>query len=271
MNKHLLLVIGVCLLSAWLVGHRFKPVAAGPGPQRVLVPQPVCVVTNPDPSVGHPGQAVVLPAGPPSNPVAGVEPVSVPAPADEGDATAALETSRLLRELRALAAKDAEVALAAVLKLPAGEERNQALVAVCLGLGQTDPAAAVQLAKSLHLDELPGAVLDRLVQQWAATDVLSALDWVDRQPVGGQRDGATTRIALVLSQTDPAGAATLVMNQIPSGPAQSEAILTVLNQWAHQDLLAATTWVNGFPAGPLQERAITELEGIVNRQQLSAH
>jgi hypothetical protein len=73
--------------------------------------------------------------------------------------------------------------------------------------------------------------------------------------------------AYVMSQTDPASAANLVINQIPPGPSQNEAVMTVLNQWANQDLNAAATWVKGFPVGPLQERAVNELEGIANHKQ----
>ena len=60
------------------------------------------------------------------------------------------------------------------------------------------------------------------------------------------------------------------MNQIPPGAAQDEAIMTVLNQWANQDLIAATDWVKQFPDGPLQVRALNELEGMVAYKQLLA-
>jgi len=186
---------------------------------------------------------------------------------DDGNEKAEQEKYRLLRELRELAVKDPETALAGAMKLPVGDERNQALAAVCAGLAQTDPADAVKTAQTLHLDEQPGAILENLVQQWAATDMTSALAWADSQPAGDQRDGLTTRVAYVMSQTDPASAANLVFNQIPSGPAQDEAVMTVLNQWANQNLVAASVWVKGFPEGPLQERAVNEIQGIMNHQQ----
>ncbi len=206
-----------------------------------------------------------------NTPVVAAEPAATNAPAADANETADQAKFRLLRQLRAWAAKDPEAALAAAMKLPEGDERNQALSAVCLGLAQTDPADAVKTAQTLHLDNQPGAVMETLVQQWAATDVSSALDWANSQPASGQRDGFTTRIAYVMSRNDPADAANLVINQISPGPAQDEAVMTVLNQWANQNLLAATSWVKGFPAGPLQTRAVNELEGIANYQQEMAH
>jgi hypothetical protein len=180
--------------------------------------------------------------------------------------SAELEKYAALRAFREFAAKDPESALAAAIKLPEANERNQALAAVCFGLAQSDPADAVKMAKSLHLDEHPGAIMENLVQQWAGTDLPSALDWANSQPAGEQRDGLTTRIAYVMSQNDPSDAAQLVINQIPSGPIQDDAVISVLNQWGNQDMIAAAVWVKSFPEGQLQQRAISELEGIENHQ-----
>ena len=185
--------------------------------------------------------------------------------------SAELEKYRLLRSLRAWAAKDPEAALAAAMKLPEGDERDQALSSVCLGLAETNPAEAVKLAQTLNLGKQPGAVMANLVQQWAGTDLSSTLDWANGQPAGDQRDGFTTRIAYVMSQSNPADAANLVVNQISPGPTQDEAVMMVVNQWAHQNLAAAATWVKEFPSGSLQARAAAELEGIANYHEVLAH
>ncbi|HTX22958.1 MAG TPA: hypothetical protein VMD27_14000 [Candidatus Aquilonibacter sp.] len=170
----------------------------------------------------------------------------------------------LMVRLREWAAKDPAGALAYVLKMPDGDERNDALQAVCFGLAQKDPADAVELAQSL---QQPEAVMENLVQQWAASDLPSALVWVHNQPASDQRDQFIQRVAFVLSQTDPSDAAGLVMEQILPGPAQNEAAMTVLHQWGIQNLEAAALWAQTLPAGPLQERAITELEGIEHYQE----
>jgi hypothetical protein len=175
-----------------------------------------------------------------------------------------------LRELSALAAQDPAAALAAALKLPAGDERNEALTAVCSGIAQTDPADAVKLAQELQLDKQPGAVMEDLVQQWAGNDLVSSLAWVENQPTSGQRDELTTRVAYVMSRNEPSDAAELVMSRIPPGPAQDEAIMTVLHQWANQNFVAAANWAKDTIAGPLQGRALNELKGILDYQNALA-
>jgi hypothetical protein len=197
------------------------------------------------------------------------KPATVHAPAqDPKQKIAAIEAKdQLLRNLRDWAAKYPEAALASVLKLPPGNDRDEALASVCLGLAETDPADAVETAQGLHLENQPGDVMGNLVQQWATADVSSALDWANDQPPGAQRDSLMSRVAFVLSQAAPSDAANLVTEQIPPGPAQDEAVMTVVNQWGNQDLAAAAAWVKNFPEGPLQARAVAELEGIAQYQR----
>jgi len=278
MNKNILLFFCFCLVAGLLVIHHLPRQVTNPvAPSKNTVIQPVSRPIITASSISPVAKTAFVQTGQGSNTVAGTESAIMTAPAEtnvvaaDGNEMAEQEKYRLLRELRELAAKDPEGALAAAMKLPEGDERNQALTAVCFGLAQTDPADAVKMAKSLNLDAQPGAIMENLVQQWAVTDLSSAQAWANSQPAGEQRDGLTTRIAYIMSQNDPADAAKLVTDQIPPGPAQDEAVMTVLNQWANQDLNAATAWVKAFPAGPLQERAIKELEGIVNRQQALAH
>jgi hypothetical protein len=272
MNKVVLLFFCFCLVAGLLVIlHLPRQVTNSAAASKNTVIQPVSGPIITASSISPVAKAAFVQTGQDSNTVAGAESAITNVPVEDEKGKAEQEKYRLLREVREWAAKNPESALAAAMKLPEGDERNQTLAAVCFGLAQTAPGDAVKMAKSLHLDEQPGAIMENLVQQWAATDLSSAQAWANNQPVGEQRDGITTRIAFVMSQTDPADAANLVINQIASGSAQDEAIMTVLNQWANQDLIAATAWAKGIPTGPLQERAITELEGIVNRQQALAH
>jgi len=283
MNKKNLLLICLCVTTGLLAFHLFKPVAgpsvssANPADQMVFNSINSTTVTTsnflPIP-VAEPALATT---GQDSHALVEMEPAITNTPAEtnisveDEKGVAEKEKHQLLGELRELAAKNPEGALAEAMKLPTGDERNQALSAVCFGLAQVDPAAAVKMAKSLHLEAQPGAIVERLVQQWAASDSSTAIDWVNSQPADEQRDGLNTRIAYALSQTDPAGAANLVLNQISPGPAQNEAVMAVLYQWANQNLMAATVWVKGFPDGPLRERAVGELEEIANRQRAMAN
>jgi hypothetical protein len=195
----------------------------------------------------------------------------LPAPAAESPATHNIivegynpspeSREERMARLREWAARDFRAALASVAQLPEGTERNDAVRAVCEGLAQTDPARAVEVAQTL---QQPGAVVDNLVQQWAGSDVSGALAWVTEQPAGDQRDDAFQRVTFVLSQKDPTDAAAVVQDQMTPGPAQDEAIMTLINQWANQDLASAAKWVQNysFRSPELQERAMKELEGI---------
>lgn len=268
MNRNILLFVCVGVAAGLIAVRLHRPPAnslvaseAAVAPADSL---PVIPTDAPAPEV----QTVSSPSDPNSNPNS----VPTDAPAVDAavaavEADAAPDKYELLRQLSARAAENPEATLQATLRLPEGDERNEALTAVCFGLAQADPADAVKLAQDLHLDEQPGAVMEDLVQQWAASDVSSSLAWAASQPAGAPRDEYTTRIAFILSQTNPSDAATLVMNQIPPGPKQDEAIMTVLHQWANQNLAAAATWANGVATGPLQQRVINELNGVLDYQQ----
>jgi len=119
----------------------------------------------------------------------------------------------------------------------------------------------------LHLNEPPAAVMEDLVQQWAGADLTASLEWATAQPAGATRDEYTTRIAFIMSMSDPSDAAALVMDQIPPGPARDEAIMTVLHQWANQNFVAAAAWANQVAPGPLQQRVLDELNGILDYHQ----
>lgn len=198
------------------------------------------------------------------------KPASAPALASTPKTTAttnAPDTAELLRELRAKAAKDPEKVLAEVMKLPPGDQRDEALKAVCYGVAQDDPAAALSIAQKTHLDQQPGAVMDNIVQQWGDKDLASAYAWVNQQPAGSERDGMMTRIAYLYSKSDPSDAANLIMQQMSPGEKQTEAAMMVLHQWGLRDMSGAAAWVATFPDGPLRERALKELEGIQKYQE----
>ena len=118
----------------------------------------------------------------------------------------------------------------------------------------------MEIAQRHGLEAASGGVVENLVQQWAGQDFVAA--WINEQPAGEQRDQMVARLAYVQSQTEPAAAADLVAGQIPTGPIQNEATISVLHQWATRDMASATVWVNRFPPGALRDRAEAELQGV---------
>jgi hypothetical protein len=165
-----------------------------------------------------------------------------------------------LDKLRGWARNDPEAALIWGQGQTNNAERNEVLADACFQIAQTDPERAVMLAEKFQLSN--DAVLNNLAQQWAEKDLATAQSWITSQPSGDQHDALATGLAFTWSQTEPAGAAQFITQQITPGPAQNEAAMMVLHQWALTDLTAASAWARQFPDGSLRDRALNELLGI---------
>lgn len=178
---------------------------------------------------------------------------------DDASTNAASEEDVLSR-LRDWAGKDPESALAWGQQQPDGQERSEVLADACFQIARTDPRRAMVLAEQFHLN--PDAVLENLAQQWAANDLNAAYHWIAAQPDDGQRNALVTGLTFIWSQTEPLNAAQFVVQQMAPGPAQDEAIMMVLHQWALADPAGASAWVAQFPDSPLRDRAQNELSGL---------
>jgi hypothetical protein len=65
-------------------------------------------------------------------------------------------------------------------------------------------------------------------------------------------------------------AAQLIIADLPPGPKQTEAAISVLHKWALQDVDGAAAWAEQFPAGPLRDRALNELSAIRKSRQTAS-
>jgi hypothetical protein len=160
------------------------------------------------------------------------------------------------------AARDTSAALDWATGLGYARERDEILTDVFLQIAESAPAEAVRTYSRYVTDEKSHAGLEALAQRWAEKDFSSARDWVLSRHTGTQRDQLIARLAYVQSRTAPFEAATMVVGMIPEGRMQTEAVMTVLHQWALRDPVAAEQWVENFPEGDLRTRAINELNGI---------
>ncbi len=174
----------------------------------------------------------------------------------------AIRDEALSRVARAWAAQDPEGALSWVSQFPISEQRTRMLNNCFFEIALTNPAQAVAAAQRFGLGENQPGALANLAQQWAANDLSGSLSWAESQPSGALRDQLLAGIAFVQSQSNPAAAARLVEEQIPAGPEQVEAAISVIHQWGQVDMASARSWVRSFPAGEIQDRAYAELEGI---------
>jgi hypothetical protein len=168
------------------------------------------------------------------------------------------------------AAQDSAAALAWAAGLTDAGERNSTLTDACVGISQSNPAEAINTAKQYGVED-KGGFYENLVEQWASMDATAALDWVAQLPAGAGRDRMMARVAFAEAQVSPGDAADLVVKEIPPGPAQDEAAMSVLDQWGSRDFAGASAWADQFPAGPLADRAKRELAGIVAYHQALNH
>jgi hypothetical protein len=54
----------------------------------------------------------------------------------------------------------------------------------------------------------------------------------------------------------------LVVERIPPGEAQVEAVISVLHRWATVDPIGAASWVEKFPGSDVRERALNEIAAV---------
>ncbi|MES2658833.1 MAG: hypothetical protein V4689_09455 [Verrucomicrobiota bacterium] len=116
--------------------------------------------------------------------------------------------------------------------------------------------------RHVDADSFAAGQVENLTLQWAGKNLPAALNWAMQQHDGEMRDKLIGRVAFLQSRTAPAESARLVVEQIPPGPLQTEAIISVVHQWGLQNVAAATTWVESFPEGALKVRASWELQGL---------
>jgi hypothetical protein len=164
------------------------------------------------------------------------------------------------------AATDSAAALHWATALSNPAEREAILTEVCLQVAENDPAEAVRLRSQWVRDGEPNGGLEAVTERWAEKDFPAALDWALSRAASEQRDLLIASLAYVQSQTSPVEAATLVVEKIPAGKAQTDAAIAVLHQWASRDLPAAGQWATRFPEGELRSRAFSELGTIARRQ-----
>jgi len=68
--------------------------------------------------------------------------------------------------------------------LPAGGVKDTALFSFVGGLGQNDPATAVEWAQRISEPKLRDEALARTVQDWLQTDPIMAGAWLNATPLG---------------------------------------------------------------------------------------
>lgn len=143
-----------------------------------------------------------------------------------------------------------------------GTDRGILLVRQCLALGERDPLAAMEMANANQLQEVDPGLAASLMAQWAAQDFARAYEWTKTQEPGAWREDILARLAYVRAQADPVAAARIVATDMSAGPAQDEAVISVIHQWALRDARGAGLWAQSLPGEALRQRASAEVAAL---------
>jgi len=141
------------------------------------------------------------------------------------------------------------------------EERDAARMNALIAWSERDARSAFLYAFGRR--PTPSVIYQRdlLFQRWAASDFEGAEDFTDGLPAGDSRETLLGLLAMEALRIDPGQAAAIAMGDMTSGEIQTEAVVSIVHQWALKDHAAAHTWVAGFPEGELRERAEREIAG----------
>lgn len=156
-----------------------------------------------------------------------------------------------------LALRDARLAASLVEHAGPGDEELLLRVAHLWAIQDVD--AALVWAGQLPDEAMRKTIVAELCEEWAQKDLAAALGWAGSLKPCPQRDRAFARIADVQSRRAPPEAARTVMEQIPAGPVQTEAVIALLHQWVATDTAGAIDWTESLPPGELRDRAANEL------------
>lgn len=140
------------------------------------------------------------------------------------------------------------------------DERQAARLNRLLARAEHDPRGAFFQASTQATDRSDAYSRELLFGKWAEADFAAALDFADRQPPGDLREALMASLALVVAGLSPAEAALIVMEDMAPGPRRTEALISVVHQWARRDPGAAMSWAGALAPGPLRERALEEIE-----------
>jgi hypothetical protein len=151
------------------------------------------------------------------------------------------------------------------------DERDTMLSCVCFQVAQADPGRAIKTLEQQGLDsERREIMLGNLAQQWASQDLSAAVAWANNYPPNDLRDKLFMNIASAQARSAPVEAANIAVEKISPGPAQQEAVMAILNQWAAQNPAEAAAWAQLFPSNEFSDRARKELARIAYQAEQSS-
>ena len=139
-------------------------------------------------------------------------------------------------------------------RLPAGDNRDQAVQSVLYRWARSSPAEAVAYAEQLPDGSGRTNALRNLASTWAGSDPVSAIEWAGRFAEQAYPSPFSQAIG-AWAESDAKAAATYV-SMLKPGTLQQQTAASVASVWARSDPTAALAWVDGFPQGESRSNAL---------------
>jgi hypothetical protein len=170
----------------------------------------------------------------------------------------------------AWAGQNFEEATAWVGQLPDKTERQTVLQGVSDAAVYVNPVDALKLAGSL--DETPARddTIARAAGVWAIKAPGDAVSWAKQIPDDALREQVISSVATSWGEQDPVAAANLAINSMSPGPLQDRAVAGIVQRWGIVDAAGAAAWVNQFPEGTLRQTATAMLDQIAEHNNPTA-
>ncbi|HZR18799.1 MAG TPA: hypothetical protein VFE51_16040 [Verrucomicrobiae bacterium] len=155
--------------------------------------------------------------------------------------------------------RDLPTAAAWAMALPNGPDELAAKVTVAYEAARTDPVQAVDLASTLPPTPQRDDLLVHAASQWSSTDFTNAVSWALQVSDPQLRDRLVSAVAVGSAKEEPVAAATLAAQDLPPGPQQDRAVVSIVQRWAETSPDETAAWVAQFPQAPLRDAATREL------------
>jgi hypothetical protein len=146
------------------------------------------------------------------------------------------------------------------------QDRESALIGIATEAVANHPAEVLALASEVPMPPDRHDIIVQAASRWATLDSREALNWARQIPDSPLRQEVVAAVAVAWADHDSKAAARLVIESLPPGVDQENALVGVVQRLAIKDMNVTKTWTAQFPPGPLRERAERELERIAERR-----
>ena len=142
--------------------------------------------------------------------------------------------------------------------LESSEARETALIEVAWSALEIDSDLALEALRQLPTGNTEKILLIqhyaiRLAEQSPA----EAITWAATLELEEEKTAARSQIALVLAETDPYRAASLLSESRIAGHEFDQAAIQILERWADRSAPEAAAWASSFPPGPARKAGIS--------------